>query len=361
MSSQSDIPPHSLPGSSATDRWARRKTRQQIFIAMGLVAPIVIFLPIWIGVPRLSAVGAVILSIQIASLRLIDHERMFDVLSQTVYGGGLATVAFATWMLGLPSVITVYFSSIILLAAAHISGVRSALVWAVPSVVLVSASVYFPPPVGREVGEGVVVGVRIATLLTILGFALRLRVDNDQQSAELMRLATIDTLTGLSNRAGLEGAIETELARSARDGSRGAVLFIDIDGLKRINDELGHAGGDDLLCTVARRIEGMTRRTDTCARLGGDEFILLLSSVRDEKSVERVARALVTKISEPCEVGGRELRPAVSVGIAQFDQSDEECDPEALIGQADAAMYAAKRCASNRVFKRTAVGFEEVV
>ncbi|MCX8101508.1 MAG: diguanylate cyclase, partial [Geminicoccaceae bacterium] len=134
--------------------------------------------------------------------------------------------------------------------------------------------------------------------------------------------------------------LERAVARARRTGGTLALLFVDLDRFKTVNDGLGHGTGDALLAEIARRLRARVRSTDTVARLGGDEFVVLLEPLRDATDAGRVAREIVAAIAQPIALDGRELVVAASVGIATFPA--DGAGPVELLGRADAAMYRAK-------------------
>ncbi|WP_143181439.1 putative bifunctional diguanylate cyclase/phosphodiesterase [Pseudovibrio exalbescens] len=153
-------------------------------------------------------------------------------------------------------------------------------------------------------------------------------------------LAHHDTLTGLPNRTHLEIAINRLLDESELNETTGAMLFIDLDRFKTINDTLGHLVGDELLVQVAKRLDAIGRDLGFVARLGGDEFVLLLSNFPDQDLVEEVAEHLRTDLSRPYEVRGHNLQITLSVGVALYPQHGRDLDT--LMRKADLAMYRAK-------------------
>lgn len=153
-------------------------------------------------------------------------------------------------------------------------------------------------------------------------------------------LATRDPLTELPNRLLLQDRIEQGMAAAARNGTLLAMLFIDLDHFKTVNDSLGHAVGDEMLKQVAQRLARCVRAEDTLARLGGDEFVVLLQGLRDSQGAAQVARKILAILSRPCTVEGHQLAPSCSIGIS-FYPSDGE-DAQTLMKSADAAMYHAK-------------------
>jgi diguanylate cyclase (GGDEF)-like protein len=158
--------------------------------------------------------------------------------------------------------------------------------------------------------------------------------------AEMAYRATHDPVTGLPNRYLFDDRLKQALARDRREPRTLAVLFCDVDGLKGINDRLGHAMGDQVLVETARRIQAVIRPADTAAHLGGDEFVVLCEGVDDEIATavaDRVARAF----DSPMSIEGVDMSVGVSVGLAMT--SDPDALPADLVAEADHAMYRAKR------------------
>ena len=158
--------------------------------------------------------------------------------------------------------------------------------------------------------------------------------------AELQRLAYHDSLTGLPNRALFFDRLAQALQLAEREARLGALLLLDLDGFKQVNDGLGHDAGDALLRGVARRLRRVVRRSDTVARLAGDEFALLLYPIRDPATVERVAERIHTVLALPVRHRGRVLRAKTSVGAALFPT--DGTNVETLFKHADLALYRAK-------------------
>jgi diguanylate cyclase (GGDEF)-like protein/PAS domain S-box-containing protein len=156
-----------------------------------------------------------------------------------------------------------------------------------------------------------------------------------------------DGLTNLPNRVLFLDRLAAALARARRHPeSLFAVLFLDLDRFKLVNDSLGHAAGDQLLIEVARRLEGCLRPGDTIARLGGDEFAILLEEVGDVRDATRIAARIHEKLAAPCDLGGRQVFTSASVGIALSATGYES--PERVLEDADTAMYRAKRLGAAR-------------
>jgi diguanylate cyclase (GGDEF)-like protein len=158
-------------------------------------------------------------------------------------------------------------------------------------------------------------------------------------------LAHHDQLTGLPNRVLLDDRMRQSIQRAKRNRQKVAVLMVDIDYFKRINDSLGHAAGDSMLDAVAKKLCAAVRQTDTVARMGGDEFVIVMPEFRDEKDAERCAEAIIQKVATPTMVGNREVNVTVSVGLCIFPDCANDAD--SLLKNADAALYEAKESGRN--------------
>jgi len=162
---------------------------------------------------------------------------------------------------------------------------------------------------------------------------------------EIARLAFFDTLTGLPNRTLLQDRLTEALMISARDDHGVAVLFLDLDRFKPINDSMGHSVGDGLLKAVAERLLKCVRESDTVGRLGGDEFVVVLPMIERGLDAVRVAKSIMERLSEPFLFDNREIYTSCSIGIALFPTDGREA--ASLIRSADMAMYAAKEHGRN--------------
>ncbi|WP_426336936.1 diguanylate cyclase domain-containing protein [Pseudoduganella sp. R-31] len=158
--------------------------------------------------------------------------------------------------------------------------------------------------------------------------------------ADLAHAARYDELTGLPNRRLFQDRILSAIARCRRGQSRGALLFIDLDDFKQVNDQHGHVVGDQLLHAIARRITSCVRESDTVARIGGDEFVALLENVAGHAQAEALASKIRQVIATPLVLAGRTLQPHASIGIALYPEHGEVIDQ--LMRHADQAMYVAK-------------------
>lgn len=168
-----------------------------------------------------------------------------------------------------------------------------------------------------------------------------------KDAEERMRhLSEHDALTDLPNRIVLQHRLDQLIDLARRSGQRIAVLFLDLDRFKSVNDSLGHEAGDRLLQIVAQRLQGAVRQSDTVSRLGGDEFVILLNDVRSIEDALRLGRMLLKRISEPMRIGEHELSISASIGLCLFPEHGDRSDD--LLRNADAAMYEAKSGGRNR-------------
>jgi diguanylate cyclase (GGDEF)-like protein len=167
-----------------------------------------------------------------------------------------------------------------------------------------------------------------------------------RQSRESLRQqAMYDPLTGLPNRALLYDRLKAAVEQSQRYQRRFALLFIDLDGFKAINDTLGHVEGDTVLRAMAERLRHLSRQADTVARHGGDEFVWILDEPRQASAAVDVARRCIEELGRPLHVDDHTLTLGASIGIARYPEHGT--DPDTLIQAADTAMYAAKRAGRN--------------
>ncbi|MDB5798724.1 MAG: putative signaling protein [Paucimonas sp.] len=180
----------------------------------------------------------------------------------------------------------------------------------------------------------------------LLGFALDI---NDRKQSELRAqyLASHDALTGLPNRALLQDRLDQAIARARRSGRLIAIMFLDLDRFKLVNDSFGHKSGDCLLQVMAARLQGAVREGDTVARLGGDEFVILLEDLGRAAEATRVAENVLAALSRPVDLNNHELVVTTSVGIT-ISRKDP-VDSNSLLREADIAMYHAKAEGGNRL------------
>jgi len=161
---------------------------------------------------------------------------------------------------------------------------------------------------------------------------------------ELRQHAFHDALTGLPNRRLFNDRLDQALYHASRKGKQLALVALDLDKFKQVNDELGHDQGDELLKKVASRLMEATRKVDTVSRLGGDEFMVVLTEVKDVNAVKLVVERMFQMVTEPCSLAGHVLVPSVSIGVAL---SHGTLDSDALFKTADEALYQVKRNGRN--------------
>jgi diguanylate cyclase (GGDEF)-like protein len=179
------------------------------------------------------------------------------------------------------------------------------------------------------------------SFLTAVAHLLADALERSRSEDEMRQLALHDPLTGLANRRVLFDRLTLALARAARGGTRLAVLFLDIDHFKLLNDTLGHLAGDQLLCDVGARIATIMRAGDTAARFGGDEFVLLCEDLNSEDEAEAWAARVHTALAAPFSFDGEQRSMRFSIGVALSDADHH--DGESLVRDADAALYRSKR------------------
>ncbi len=193
------------------------------------------------------------------------------------------------------------------------------------STVLFHKSVYYEP-------DGELGGI-VGTMIDI--------TDRKQAEMDMRRMAFSDTITGLANRSLLMNRLDQDLEIARREGHSGALLFLDIDRFKDINDTYGHTVGDQLLQMVAERLKPIIRQVDTLARFGSDEFILLLSSLRNQQDAVLVVEKISSLMKSPFQLQDREVTISFSIGLALFPEDGG--DAETLLKHSDMAVHSAKQ------------------
>jgi len=183
--------------------------------------------------------------------------------------------------------------------------------------------------------EGVIVKDEVGEPLHLQGYLLDISAERAAEE-QLRKQALYDPLTGLSNRAHFSELLEHAVVTQRRAGRKTALLFLDLNSFKSVNDRFGHHAGDAVLRTLAQHLNAVIRSGDTAARLGGDEFAVILQGLGDSQDAADVAQRLQRALADPIDVDGKLLRIKASIGIAIGD------DPQTLLNEADAAMYRAK-------------------
>jgi diguanylate cyclase (GGDEF)-like protein len=169
--------------------------------------------------------------------------------------------------------------------------------------------------------------------------------ERKSKEEEARFLAYHDTLTGLPNRRLLDDRLRQALFAAQRRDARVAVMMVDLDRFKQVNDALGHRAGDSVLREVAHRLTGCVRKADTLARHGGDEFVVVFSDLQLESDCQVVAEKILRALEAPFRVDGQEFSIGASIGISLFPA--DASDGEALLRNADVAMYRAKQLGAN--------------
>jgi diguanylate cyclase (GGDEF)-like protein len=212
----------------------------------------------------------------------------------------------------------------------------------------------FPVSTNREFSGALLLGfaqfsaLRASDAQIGRDFADRLAVamSVSEREARLFTQAHFDTLTGLPNRQLCRDRLHQALAQARRNEQDLALLFLDLDGFKTINDSLGHSAGDLLLRDVASRLLACVRDTDTVSRLGGDEFVVVLPQVLGVTEVEAVAKKVMSALRRPISINGKDVFVTVSIGVAKYPEDGDTV--ESLLRKADAAMYDAKSAGRSR-------------
>ncbi|ORC34818.1 hypothetical protein B4O97_10795 [Marispirochaeta aestuarii] len=200
-----------------------------------------------------------------------------------------------------------------------------------------------------ERAKGLLLGYFASLLVTFI-FSLiiaRFLVIQLESRKMIEHLALHDSLTGLPTRRLFYDRLETALKLVRRNRQHLAVLFLDLDNFKKLNDSAGHEAGDILLVETARRIQQNLRESDSVARLGGDEFVVLLENVDTREDLRLVAQKILSAVREPCEIKGRRVAVSVSIGAAMAPDQAETVDD--IIRIADEEMYTAKRAGKNQL------------
>lgn len=206
-------------------------------------------------------------------------------------------------------------------------------------------------PVGEALLDAGLLAI-VSTPFVYLWIVLPYVAARDKAEEQVRQLALHDPLTGLPNRRLLEESLRQTIKARSRDKDYSAVILLDLDGFKPINDTFGHEAGDHVLCTVARRIRVVLRDSDVCARLGGDEFVVVLEKVGADEARAAghallVAEKIRLAVSLPMDHGGNRFSIGASIGLRLIGAGS--ADAGALLREADAAMYEAKNAGRSQV------------
>jgi diguanylate cyclase (GGDEF)-like protein len=223
-----------------------------------------------------------------------------------------------------------------------------------------------PPGLADALGQSAALAAKVQAVSVALGVVNRALEEEirdrsmvdlqfaaaEEQGSSARHAALHDVLTGLPNRALFNDRLDHGLAQARRHGWTLAVMFVDLDDFKVINDTHGHEAGDTVLRAIAQRLKENTRGDDTVSRHGGDEFLYLLTGIRDEANITKIAEKIVQVVQLPCDISLRErtlsVRVKASIGISTFPKDGSTA--EQLIHSADEAMYRAKQARSGVAF-----------
>ena len=334
--------------------------RQPLMIAAVQSALLSVALPLAGGLYTMAGINTVTTLLLLGAVYIGDPRRLaFRITLNASTTVTLFSLFYAVFIAHYPNSIILYYTPLVLLGAAHMLGARAAIFWSIPCLVLSVASELIAESTQVDPGPFVSIVTEGGLILTMLAFVVSLRRAYDRKAIQLERLATTDPLTGLANRIELQLALRHALERSRRFARHGALVFLDVDGMKRVNDGHGHDAGDELLRQISARIRKLTRGIDVAARHGGDEFVILLSEYDDPKGAEIFARKLLSEARAPYQVGGASVCVGASIGFAEFPQL--AASAERLLTRADQAMSAAKRAGGGRIYRANEDGESEVV
>ena len=183
-------------------------------------------------------------------------------------------------------------------------------------------------------------------LLQFVSTQIAAAIERKQTETRLRHIAQHDALTHLPNRKLFDDRLQSALDHARREQARLAVLYIDLDHFKQINDSLGHAAGDRVLHEAARRISSCVRESDTVGRMGGDEFVVLLTGIKQAAHAQRVAEKIRVTLQQPFVLDARHASTVASIGVATYPEHADA--GHALVRVADHAMYRAKKLGGNR-------------
>ncbi|MDQ6993322.1 MAG: bacteriohemerythrin [Mariprofundus sp.] len=167
-----------------------------------------------------------------------------------------------------------------------------------------------------------------------------------EQQKSLELAVNHDTLTGLANRRLLKDRLKKAIQFNARNKQILAICFLDLDGFKAVNDTLGHAAGDVLLCSISSRLQNLIRKADTIARVGGDEFVMLFGELNSQDEIHPLLQKVLANVAQPLLIDGTEISVSASIGVSIYTHDDSL--PEELLKRADSAMYIAKNNGKSR-------------
>jgi diguanylate cyclase (GGDEF)-like protein len=330
--------------------------RARGFALLGLV---VVFLAGFVmsgisGWPRiaLGSLAAMVFMIGGLALGYVQQSRWVIPVTHVGMGGMLCGILSAAVHVGHANDISSLFPIVLILVSMYVLGVRASLFWTAASMAGMAYVVAISEVPVDQAGTALITvpGLIVIRWLGMLGVFVIAAVERrfaDRQSRELEYLARHDPLTNLYNRRAFDERVEDAISRVDRYARRIALIAIDLDGFKSINDQHGHAAGDELLRVTGTRIAQQIRSTDSAGRVGGDEYLILMEDIDEDKHIQLFAERLALELAEPTPHGDVALQVGVSIGIATLPEAAS--DAEGLTHAADIAMYAAKSRGGNNV------------
>lgn len=283
-----------------------------------------------------------------AGARAARLSYLFAIMLATINWSLVAVLYWLSYRPGLQAVAIVVASSLLIHAQAFAFRSRAVFIInaGIPALLLILLVLVFSPLSGAEwITAAFGVGTAITYVITS-AHANRTAARRIQQAQdELERVAYSDALTSLANRRRFGEDIERLLTYSRRHNTRFALMLIDLDCFKAINDEMGHDVGDALLVTVARRLRALTAGDDHVARLGGDEFALLIANAVDSDRIGALCQEILAGVATTLDFKGQAVNSTLSIGVAVYPQDGDE--QETLFKSADLALYAAKNSGRN--------------
>jgi diguanylate cyclase (GGDEF)-like protein len=294
---------------------------------------------------QLNRVGRLALATRVMLISMLLLLSSLVFVGRGLFDGGVyafpALLVFASMFGSRKLYVSLLVAMLAVLGAVYLLGTTHILVYTAPTKFGLQA-----------INSAAILSVT-AFLIWLLAGDLRsamARLESDKQSileshARIEILAHRDTLTNLPNRALARDRLKLMVSLAKRNNAMAAVLFLDLDNFKTVNDSLGHIAGDQLLCQVADRLYAVLRDSDTVSRQGGDEFLLLVGDVVDESSIAAAANKIIQQLAQPFILSGIEIMITASIGVAVYPRDGADCDT--LLKCADLAMYRAKDAGRN--------------
>jgi len=295
--------------------------------------------------------GLIAIGIMIRKIALLDiSDKYKEIIIQALF---IIMVPVITFRFIQYASITVWAFPFVLIFIAQIFVKRKIMISLAASILLTQIAVWMVVPEKNVLVEASdhVVRVGLYAIAILIAFYInkvyveKLR-ENSQQIAKIRELAYHDNLTGLANRLFFNEQLKHSISMAERTERNLAVMYMDLDGFKMINDTLGHPTGDKLLVEVSKRLVQTLRQSDTVARLGGDEFVIMVENLEEDDSTDIIAQKIIGAFKQPFNLNGQDCFITTSVGVAIYPTDGKEADT--IIKNADIAMYKAKENGKNQ-------------